>query len=421
MKPLLFWMCLLLAGSLAGAQELTLEQAVQLAVEHYPLLKQKALSTQTGQLSVASLGRGYLPQFNLNAQATYQSEVISLPVEVPGLPFNPPSKDQYRATGEISQLLYDGGAIRRQQQVQSATTRVEELKTDVEAQQLRERIHGLYLGILLLEEQLTQADLVAKDLQAGLLKVQAQVQNGTALRSNADVLNAELLRNDQRKAELKSLRRSNLEVLGLLINQELGETTVLRKPVIDPGFSLQSPRIQRSELTLYAYQDTLLQAQTRTLRARNQPRISVFLQGGYGRPGLNQLKNEFDWFYTGGIRLNWSLSTLYSSGLERQMLQNNRKRTGLQRETFLLNTRAALRQQAGEIDKIGEQLQLDDQLVAIRERVKRAADAQLSNGVITANDYLREVAAEDQARQNRLIHQLQLLQAQLNYATTLGQ
>ncbi len=421
MRNLLLIGCLVMAMPLAQSQELTLERAIQLATDHYPALRQKELNRQAGQLSVANLGRAYLPQFSVNAQATYQSEVITLPVELPGMVFEPLSKDQYRATGEVSQLLYDGGVVRRQQQMQSVNTLVEEQKVDVEAQRLRERINGLFLGILLLDEQLTQTDLVAKDLQAGLQKVEAQVKNGTALRSNADVLRAERLRNDQRKAELRAMRRSNLEVLGLLINQDLPESTVLQKPVPDAGFSLQSSRIQRSELKLYAYQDTLLRAQSRLIRARNQPKLSLFVQGGYGKPGLNQLKNEFDWFYLGGVRLNWSLGSLYSSRLEQRVLENNRKSTQLQRETFLLNTHATLRQQAGEITKLQELLQIDDQIVAVREGVKGAAHAQLSNGVITANDYIREVAAEDQARQNRLIHQLQLLQAQLHYQTTLGQ
>jgi outer membrane protein TolC len=52
--------------------------------------------------------------------------------------------------------------------------------------------------------------------------------------------------------------------------------------------------------------------------------------------------------------------------------------------------------------------------------VKEAAIAQLQNGVITANDYLREVNAEDQARQSLISHQIQLLQAEINYQTTLG-
>jgi outer membrane protein TolC len=52
--------------------------------------------------------------------------------------------------------------------------------------------------------------------------------------------------------------------------------------------------------------------------------------------------------------------------------------------------------------------------------VTDAAKAQLENGVITANDYVKEVNAEDQARQTLITHKVQLLQAQINYQTILG-
>jgi outer membrane protein TolC len=62
----------------------------------------------------------------------------------------------------------------------------------------------------------------------------------------------------------------------------------------------------------------------------------------------------------------------------------------------------------------------DAEIINLRIMVKDAAKAQLENGVITANDYLREVNAEDQARQSLIVHQLQLLQAQINYQTIKG-
>ena len=62
----------------------------------------------------------------------------------------------------------------------------------------------------------------------------------------------------------------------------------------------------------------------------------------------------------------------------------------------------------------------DKEIINLRASVKEAAKAQLDNGVITANDYLREVNAEDQARQLLITHQLQLLQAQINYNTISG-
>ncbi len=42
--------------------------------------------------------------------------------------------------------------------------------------------------------------------------------------------------------------------------------------------------------------------------------------------------------------------------------------------------------------------------------VTEASKAQLENGVITSSDYLREVNAEDQSRQARILHHVQLIE-----------
>ena len=92
----------------------------------------------------------------------------------------------------------------------------------------------------------------------------------------------------------------------------------------------------------------------------------------------------------------------------------------MQKETFLLNTNGALKQQQSEVDKLKQLIAKDEEIIALREDIKNAANAQLENGVITANDYLREVNAADQSRQSLITHQIQLLQAQINYQTISG-
>jgi len=178
--------------------------------------------------------------------------------------------------------------------------------------------------------------------------------------------------------------------------------------------------IQRPELKLYDTQEKLLGNQFKLVGSRNKPRASLFLQAGYGRPGLNLFTNDFDFFYTSGIRLNWSIGGLYTQKDEKKIIELNQKSVDIQKEVFLLNTNTQLKQQQAEVLKWQKLVATDNDIIDLRIKVKEAARAQLENGVITANDYLREVNAEDQARQTLIIHDLQLLQAQINYQTILG-
>jgi outer membrane protein TolC len=418
MKRILICFLLFPFALIAQEQSLGLQKANDLAQQNYPLIKQRDLIKQTTGYNIDNLSRGFLPQFSLGAQATYQSQVTEIKVPVPGFNFESPNKDQYKILADINQLIYDGGVIKEQKNIQKLNEDAEEQKVEVELYRLKERINQLFLGVLYLDEQLKQVDLIKADLNNGIKKVEAQVNNGVAFRSNLNVLKAELLKADQRIIELKSSRKGLIDVLGLFISQNLPEDIKLEKPQVQGP--VLTTEIQRPELKLYSAQQKLLGGQFKLVDSRNKPKASLFWQGGYGRPGLNFLKKEFDFFYTTGVRFNWSFGGLYTQKKEKKIIELNQKTVDIQKEVFLLNTNTQLRQQQSEVDKLQKLISSDNDIIDLRVKVKEAAKAQLENGVITANDYLREVNAEDQARQNLITHQLQLLQAQINYQTISG-
>jgi outer membrane protein TolC len=399
-------------------QTLSLSRSYELAQQNYPLVKQRDLIRQTVGINIDNLSKGFLPQFNLSGQATYQSDVTQVTIPIPGISINPPSKDQYKIIADVNQLIYDGGAIKEQKNIQQLNDKAEQQKIEVELYKLKERINQVFLGVLFLDEQLKQVELIKTDLNNGIKKTEAQVTNGVAFKSNLNVLKAELLKADQRAIELQSSRKGFTDVLGLFINQDLPADVQLEKPVVE--IPLVNSDIQRPELKFYTTQENLLNGQYKLIGSRNKPKASAFLQSGYGRPGLNFLKNDFAFFYTTGLRLNWNFGGLYTKKNDKQLIDINKKLVTVQKETFLLNTNTALKQQQAEVDKLKLLIEKDNEIIDLRLKVKEAAKAQLENSVITANDYLREVNAEDQARQSLITHQVQLLQAQINYQTISG-
>lgn len=404
--------------TLDKAAILTLDKAYDLAKQNYPLIRQKQLIEKSSFLTVENVRTSLLPQLSVNGQVTYQSDVINIPISIPNVKIDPLSKDQYKIWADVNQLIYDGGITKAQQSLQEAGTKVDEQKLEVELYKLKDRISQLYLGILLLDAQLKQVDLVKSDIETGLKSVQAQVNNGTAFKSGVLVLQAQLLQTDQRAIELSANRKGLIDVLGLFVNQSLPETIQLQMPVVKE--MILNTTIHRPELQLYSYQDDFLKTQHQLITAKNLPKASLFVQGGYGKPGLNQLMNEFSLYSIGGVRLNWSLNGLYTVKRERQVVEVNQEINAVQKDVFLFNTAAQLKQQASDIQKLEKLIKADGQIISIREQIKVAANAQLENAVITSNDYLREVNAEDQARVTLITHQLQLLQAKINYQNTKG-
>ncbi len=410
----------LLLSVLAISQQaihLSIEEAYALARKNYPDIKQKDLVTKTKEYTISNASKGYLPAFNINGQATYQSDVTNFPLKLPGYSFPSFSKDQYKIYGEVDQVIYDGGAIRNQKQTAQVNEQVQQQNLEVELYALYDRVDQLYFGALLEDEQIKQNDLLKKDIQNGIEKVQAQIDNGTAYKSSADELQAQLLQTEQSRVELLSLRKAYLDMLALFVNEPLDENTLLEKPA-DMN-SLQD-QINRPELLMYDFQKRSYDLQDELLNVQLRPHFSFFLQGGYARPGLNLLSNDFEWYYIGGVRLSWNLGGLYMLKNSRKVLDLDRQTLDIEKETFVFNTRMTQKQQGQDIAKFQKLIDKDGDIIALRESVKNAAQAQLENGVLSAHDYITEVDAEDQARQNRILHQVQLLQSQYSYQNTVG-
>jgi outer membrane protein TolC len=395
---------------------LSIDTCYALATRNYPLVQQYTLLEKSRAYSLDNATKGVLPQFSLAGQGTYQSEVTGLPIRLPNVEIPTLSKDQYKLYGEVSQPITDLFTVKYQQNLVRSNAQVETQKIEVELYKLKERINQLFFGILLIDAQLQQTASLQKDIQLGVDKANAAIANGTALRSSANLLRAELLKVEQRRTELQATRQGYSEMLALFINRPIDAQTVLEKPTV----LTLSGSINRPELRLYAAQRSVFDAQNKLLQARNLPRFSLFFQGGYGRPALNFLSNDFELYYLGGIRFTWNLSNFYTFKNERNLLAINQDMLGLQQETFLFNTNLSLKQQNAEIDKLQALIVSDQEIIQLRENIRNTAKAQLDYGTVTSNDYISYLNAEDQAKQGLLLHQIQLLLAQYNAKTSAG-
>jgi outer membrane protein TolC len=419
MKKLIFLgaIQLITAVSVSKAQsQLTINDCYKRAEENYPLIKQRELIIKTSAYTIDNIQKGYLPQVNIIGQATYQSAVTEVPIKVPGVNIAALSKDQYKVYGELNQVIYEGGVLEQQKQLQRANEAISRQQLDAELYQLKGRVNQLFFGTLLIDDQIKQNELLIKDLQLGLNKVQAAINNGTAFKSNGDLIKADLLKNRQHTIELRASRKAYIDMLELFIGKIGSDGIILVRP--EPVSV--SRQINRPELQVYSEQSKSLDVQNKLLTAKALPRLGFFAQGGAGKPGLNMLSNSFDAYYIGGIKLTWSPTVFYTMKKDKALIDINRENIEVQKETFLFNTNLTIKQQDAEINKYEQLLASDDEIIELRDKVKTSAMAQLENGVINGNDFLTEVNAEDQARQNKVLHQTQLLMAQYNQQTTTG-
>ncbi|HOO84106.1 MAG TPA: TolC family protein [Prolixibacteraceae bacterium] len=418
---------LLVFASMANAQ-ISLSECQQKARDNYPMVKQFGIIEQTAQYNISNANKAYLPQVSISAKASYQSDVTQIPesleqilsqmsgraVSFPGL-----SQDQYQAVIEATQLIYDGGAIRAQKEITKAATEIDQQKVEVELYALNERVNQVFFGILFIEEQLKQTEILKSELQTNYNKIESGIKNGVANQADLDVLKVEQLNVIQRETELKSTRKAYLLILGALIVQKLDEQTTLVKPDLDLSVLNKQGNL-RPELMLFDAQNKLYDSQKMLINAGNMPRIGAFIQGGYGQPGLNMFADGFSPFYIGGLRLSWALSGFYSQKNNIAKLELGKNAVDVQRETFLFNTNMKVNQQKTEIEKLQSLMVNDEEIIQLRTRIKTAALAKVENGTLTSTDLVRELNAETQAKLSKSLHEIQLLMAIYNLKNTVN-
>ena len=135
MRVLFFLSCLFLS-SISQSQTYTLQEIEALSVKNYPLVKQAALLSQSAQLNIENIKKALYPQVSINGQATYQSDVTSISLPIAGFKANPLSKDQYKATAELQQTIYDGGMNKQMRAVATASSQLELVKNEVDIYKL---------------------------------------------------------------------------------------------------------------------------------------------------------------------------------------------------------------------------------------------------------------------------------------------
>ncbi|NLC50458.1 MAG: TolC family protein [Bacteroidales bacterium] len=403
----LFFAMLLIVVMGLKAQLVTLDECQTMARENYPAIARFSIIEQSKNYTLANANRAYLPQLSLEGKATYQSDVITIPLDMPGLEIPVPDKDQYQIVAQANQIIWDGGKIAAKKEMIRAGAIAEEKQLETEIYALRERVNGLYFGILLMQEQLRLQVVLEDELQRNHNRVKSYVENGIANEADLSSVKIEQLKAKQQRIEMESAQQAYLQMLSTLVGAELNMDTEFAKPLISSVNSLVT--INRPELELFSAQQATIDAQTTDLKSSIMPVIGAFAQGGYGKPGLNMLQNEFDAFFLGGVKLSWNIGNLYTYKNNVKINELKKLSIDTQRNTFNYNLDMQISEQQNEIERYRKTMQDDEEIIRLQQQIKDASEAKVENGAMTVSDMLKEVTALDMAKQAKLLHEVQHL------------
>jgi outer membrane protein TolC len=401
---------------------ITLDYCYKQAETNFPLARQEKLLEASSELKAMNISKNWLPQMNINGSASLQSDVTALSIpRVAGLPpIESPviSKDWYKLTLDVNQSLYEGNITVYQKKLEGMNLKADQKSLQIELYKLKDRINQVFLSIFLIRENEKLLISNKERLEVKFNEVRSAVANGIQLASNADVIEAELLRIDQQLTEAKIDRTSAFKMLSQLISIEIPETVRLAFP--QTPLSSYNYENNRFETELFDIQESRVDIMKDMVTTKWNPKVFAYGQLGYGRPGLNMLSNSFDPWWLVGAKLTWNFFNWNQNKNEKKIYDIQGEILKSQKDAFDKNLQISSESNLAQIMKLSEMLQKDQEIIDLRTRITKTASSQLDNGVITSAEYISRMNEETQARLSLQLHKVQLELAKLTYLYNLG-
>jgi outer membrane protein TolC len=402
------------------SQDLGLDSCQSLARKNHPLLRQAGLIDQIAELHQQNILISNLPQFDLTARASWQSDVTKLALKIPGFAGPEPlSKDQYKAYIDIKQKLFDGGVAKKREELEEADRLVSRQQNETDLYKIKETVNTLYFNALIIQENLKIVNLKKATLDEQIKIVGSAVNNGVSLPNELDQLSAEKLLTEQQETELKSTLHTNIALLEIVTGSTITEQTTFSKPAL-PGIDVTN-ELKRPEIMLFSLQKSKLDKNEDVITNSRKPYVYAFGQAGYGRPGLNMLDNNFADWYMVGAGLSWNIWDWHKTRRDRSTMKLQKDIIDTNLDNFNRSVKMALNQEENNARKLKDLINTDEQLVTIKEQISKRSASALENGVITSADYIRDLNAALQAKANLETRKVQLVQTSVNYHTIKGE
>jgi outer membrane protein TolC len=319
---------------------------------------------------------------------------------------------------QLNQVIWDGGITKARKTMIEASSEIEKAELEVSLYALEDRINNLFFGVLMIDEQIVQLQLLKSRLERNKKRVEVAVENGTAFNSDVDEIQVEIINVNQRLNELRFNRSSFIKVLSLMTGTTIdSQGQFIRPSAIENYATLEN---NRPELTLLNNRLTLLQAQQSINKATLYPKIGVMGFATFIQPGVDFGTSQIQNVLVAGISLNWTIGELYRNSNNKKLTEVNLSKVNVQRETFLFNTSLTLSQVENDLNKLRALIDQDKEILRLKSGIRKSYDTKYENGVSTMSELLDKVNEESVAKQQLIMHEIEYLKKIYEYQNKSG-
>lgn len=400
MKKLLTTTLLLAAGLTQAWAQLTIDRCRAAARANYPAIRQMRLIEQGKGLDISNAAKAYLPQLSVTGNAAAFTDVADMPAQ--GLDID---NQIYNIGVTISQRIYDGGETSLTKSIAKAQANVESRQLEVRLYDVNQRVNQLFFGIITLDRRIEQNLLLQHDLDISLNTITTMMRGGVANQSDADAVKAETMKARQQETALRASRKAYVKMLALLTGLDINATTpfVLPHPTAD---CTGGEQCLRPEIKLFGSQCDLLNIQEKQLDCRLLPRLSAFGMAAYHNKVMPVMNNGM---LAAGLTLSWNIGALYTRANDKRHISLQRQTIDSNRQAFVLDNSIKQQNATGNINALKEQIEMDNEIIALRESIAEKSRKKMQGGTETVNEMLRNINAVSLARQEKAIREVMLV------------
>ncbi|MCU0458394.1 MAG: TolC family protein [Bacteroidales bacterium] len=422
-RMMLFTVLLLPAVSLLSQQSVTLRQCYDSAASVSPLAGERVIYAGMTRLHDRNLVTSRMPSLDLGGSFNYQSDVVdisemlgSLPVPPGSLPSVP--HEQYRATVDLNQVIWDGGVTRSAREVEKVVSELNMQQSEADIYRLREQVNNYFFSILLVRSQAEVISILISEIDARMQEVASGVGNGVIPPVTLDVLRAEKIKAEQSAAELG--RRH--DALAGVLEQITGMSGLKYARLVLPDFAITgSEAINNPDLRLFDIRSRQLEASKDFLKNQRMPKLFGFAQAGYGNPpGNNFLSDQADFYYSLGAGIKWNIWDWSKNSNERKSLTFQQQLLEIRKSAAGEALQRLLALKLSEIEALRDAAARDEEIIRLRGTIAAASASQLRNGTITASQYLTELNSEKQAVIAAAARKINIARAETEYMYITG-
>lgn len=424
MKKILLALVLLISLSGVYAQRtVTLWQCYDSAATSTPLAHEGVLYSKMSALRDRNLSSAYLPTLDLNGSFVYNSDIPDMSALLGSLPLPPGSvpsipHEQYRATFDVSQVIWDGGVTRSARAVEKVIRELNMKQNEADIYRLREQINNYYFSVLIISMQMDVTELMITELDARLKEAESGVNNGVIQAVSLDMLLAEKVKALQSLTEMQYRHKALLYDLGQISGMGDLNGVTLELPENMP---IYDSIVYNPDLHIFDVRRKQLEVSEDLLKNQRMPKAFGFAQLGYGNPpGSNFFSENPDTYYSVGVGLKWNIFDWNKNSNERKTLTIQQQLIDIRKSATEETLERVLAVKKAEIESLREVSKSDDTLISLRKKIVQTAESQMKNGTITATQYLTELNGEKQAVINAGLRRINIARAEAEYINLTG-